>query len=139
MTHDPVSIYINGRDLVDILREVELPFATREGHPVIAGSYIGFSAKRLMLPSLHLFGRPRLSWGDSGKTPILGCECGELGCWPMLVRIVVAETTVTWTDFEQGHRNREEDGWSYDGMDPFVFDRQQYISALMPPVERASR
>ena len=32
-----VAILINDRDLIEMLREVELPFATREGHPSMAG------------------------------------------------------------------------------------------------------
>jgi hypothetical protein len=36
-----VQILIDGRDLIDLVRAIELPFATAEGHPDIAGGYSG--------------------------------------------------------------------------------------------------
>jgi hypothetical protein len=35
---DAVSIFINGRDLVQIVREMESPFAVLDGRPDLAGS-----------------------------------------------------------------------------------------------------
>lgn len=62
----------------------------------------------------------------SSKTPLLGCDCGEWGCWPLPARIVATDDTVTWTDFEQPHR-RDRD---YSDFGPFSFDRNQYQNAL---------
>ncbi len=53
-----VHIIINGRDLIEILREIELPFATGEGHPSIAGAYAGLPKELIFLPSRHLLGEP---------------------------------------------------------------------------------
>lgn len=63
---------------------------------------------------------------EHGKVPVLGCECGEWGCWPLLAGIVADESTVTWTDFEQPHRKERD----YSAFGPFVFDRQAYVSAV---------
>src|SRR5205807_6156370 len=82
-----VVIYINGHNLVDLVREVELPFAAQEGHPDIAGKYVGLPAAHLLLPSRHLLGHPAPLYESRGKTQVLGCECGEAGCWPLFVRI----------------------------------------------------
>ena len=61
-----------------------------------------------------------------GKIAVLGCVCGEVGCWPFRVRITLQEDVVVWDGFEQPHRRT----WRYDELRPFVFDRTQYLSAL---------
>jgi hypothetical protein len=38
---DRVDILVNDRNLLDVLRETELPFAVREGKPELAGGYAG--------------------------------------------------------------------------------------------------
>ena len=45
-TVDRVDVFVNGRNLVDVLREVEVPFAVREGKLHLAGSYVGCHSKR---------------------------------------------------------------------------------------------
>jgi len=75
--------------------------------------------------SVHYFAGSESVVAD-GKSPVLGCECGEWGCWPLLARVVVDQDAVTWTDFEQPHR-RDRD---YSGFGPFVFDRRAYEEAV---------
>jgi len=72
----------------------------------------------------HYLGRsaPR----PGAKVPLLGCECGEWGCWPLLATIRATAETVTWSDFEQPHRKDRD----YAEFGPFVFDRAQYDEAL---------
>ncbi len=60
------------------------------------------------------------------KTPVLGCECGEWGCWPLLARITATTDLVTWDAFEQPHRKTRD----YVAFGPFQFDRHQYDDAL---------
>jgi hypothetical protein len=64
--------------------------------------------------------------GHRGKIPVLGCECGEWGCWPLLARVIVGDTTVTWTDFEQPYRPDRD----YRSFGPFTFSRADYESAI---------
>jgi hypothetical protein len=124
---DAVVVLINGRNLVDVLREVELPFATREGKPDLAGDYAGLPPEEVFLPSPRLLGEPATHYeGIEGKIAILGCVCGDVGCWPFLVKITLREDVVIWDGFEQPHRH----AWRYDEMRPFVFDRAQYFSAV---------
>src|SRR5437016_4274829 len=66
-----VRIIINGRDLIEIVREIELPFATREGSPQIAGAYSGLPAHRVFLPSQHF---------SDNQTPSTLTERAELTC-----------------------------------------------------------
>lgn len=60
------------------------------------------------------------------KTPLLGCTCGEWGCWPLLARITASECGVTWSEFEQPFRPERD----YAELGPFVFDRRAYEDAL---------
>lgn len=75
---------------------------------------------------VHYLGRDGAFGSDDGKVPLLGCECGEWGCWPLRARVIVGDETVTWTDFEQPYRKERD----YSGFGPFVFDRHEYESAI---------
>jgi hypothetical protein len=126
---DSVDIFVNDRNLVDIVREVELPFAARDGKPRLAGTYIGLPAEDVFLPSPRLLGEPVKFYdydSSKGKIAVLGCGCGDVGCWPFRVRIELREDVVIRDGFEQPHRLK----WRYDEMRPFVFDWTQYFSAL---------
>jgi hypothetical protein len=39
---------------------------------------------------------------------VLGCQCGEVGCWPLLARISVGDACVTWDSFKQPHRKERD-------------------------------
>ncbi len=127
--YEAVEILVNGRSLIDILREVELPFATREGHPEIAGSYEGVPAEIAFYPSRHLLDEPKpFLQGGEGRTIILECaECGEPGCWPFELRIRLDDQTVTWWDYLQPYRKG---AWTYEALPEFVFDRRGYETEL---------
>ncbi len=85
-----------------------------------------------IIPSFYRFGPldahylGRSAPQPSAKVPLLGCECGEWGCWPLLATIRATDETVTWSDFEQPYRK----GRDYTEFGPFVFDRAQYDEAL---------
>jgi hypothetical protein len=65
--------------------------------------------------------------GGDGRIVLLGCgDCGEWGCWPLTVGLVVADQTVTWQGFMQPHRPDRD----YGGFGPFVFDRSDYVRAV---------
>jgi hypothetical protein len=132
-----VEIYINNRHLIDMTREIELPYAKREDHPEIAGGYMGLSPDIVFFPSLHFLGGHTEDFPHTTKTEILACDgCGEIICWPLLVQIDVGEETVVWHNFEQPYRTVGSvtgsllGPWQYDQLGPFVFDKEQYLSAL---------
>jgi hypothetical protein len=129
-----IQIKINGRDLVDLVRAVENPFAYKEGAASIAGAYAGLPPDvETCPPSRHFLGEPSGALYRYGaKTQVLGCECGEVGCWPLLCLIEASQTRVTWAQFEQPHRNGKgaQSPWKYDEFGPFEFDRGQYDAAL---------
>jgi hypothetical protein len=130
---DAVAVFVNGRNLTEIMREIELPFAARDGKPDLAGSYVGLPPEAVFLPSQRLLGRPEEHYDDwRGKIAVLGCGCGVVGCWPLLVKITTEEERVFWNNFEQPHRRR----WHYDALGPFVFDRSQYLDKLQRSGDR---
>src|SRR5262245_45170198 len=129
-----IQIKINGRDLVELVRAVENPFAYKEGAASISGAYAGLPPNEETLPpSKHFLGEPSAALYRYGaKTQVLGCECGEVGCWPLLCLIEAGPTRVRWAQFEQPHRNGKGARlpWRYEGLGPFEFDRGQYERAL---------
>jgi hypothetical protein len=136
-----VSILINGRNLAELARVVELPFAKAQSASSIAGAYDGLEASAVLPPSEHFLGRPssRLyAYGE--RTQVLGCECGEPGCWPLVCRICVCPESVMWHDFRQPHRgaNSRAGEWHYDGLGPFEFLRSPYEAALAHAAAQAA-
>lgn len=137
----PYELRIDGRPLLELVRAEELPFAEREfdertasgeteadlgPRGALAGDYLGLPASYTFLPSKNLLGAPY----DRGKSLLLQCTCGITECWFLLARVEVLDEHVTWSDFEQSHRD-----WRYD-LGPFVFPRVAYEAALAPPERR---
>jgi hypothetical protein len=119
---------IDGQSLVDLVAAFE---AQRAYEP--SGGYAG------IIPAHFNFGvltryyeaREDRQWPSPQHAWLLGCDCGEVGCWPLTARIEVTADDVTWSDFGQPHRP----GWDYEGFGPFVFERQQYAGAVSRAVE----
>jgi hypothetical protein len=124
-----IRIEVNGTDLVELVRRAELPSAQADDEEELAGTYVGLvpGYVRIDLTSQFL-GTPgtSLSPGPSEKTALLSCDCGEVGCSPLLARVSVDDDTVTWDEFEQPTRP----DWDYDGFG-FTFERRQYERALL--------
>ena len=70
---------------------------------------------------------------SDGEVAVLGCECGEWGCWPLLVEIETDGDAVTWQKFRQPHREKRD----YSAFGPFVFDSGEYQLAVRKAVARA--
>ena len=131
-TYPSIRIVVNGRDLLDLVREVELPFAAAQGSPGIAGGYVGLEPE--ILGTQHFLGGaeglyrgPILERNSApNRVAMMICDCGEPGCWPFTAAISVENDRITWSDFRQPHRP----GWKYDALGPFTFSRQEYEAAL---------
>src|SRR3954471_7303361 len=124
-----IRIEVNGTDLVDLVRQAELPSAEADDEPELAGTYVGLVPGYIPMDVAG----PFLGWSrrwlfsvGGGKTALLSCNCGEVGCSPLLARVTVDEDTVTWDEFEQPTRP----DWDYDGFG-FTFARPQYEQALL--------
>lgn len=125
-----IRISVNGTELPELVRHAELPFARAEGNAELAGTYVGLVPGYIRMDLAGQFLGGSGAWlyseGD-GKTALLSCDCGEVGCSPLLARVTVSDDTVTWDEFEQPERP----DWDYSGFGPFTFDRTQYERALM--------
>lgn len=107
--------FINGRSLIDYIREVEERFDN-----TLAGSYDAISPDHLL---------DELSKGsflDTTRSRILECECGVAGCWPLLMKVTPTDKTIKWHGFIQYNK----DNWDYSALQIFEFDKMQYNSAL---------
>lgn len=117
------NIFINGKDLIEMIKEYELPFAIKEGHPDIAGGYAG------MYPKDFLFWYLDATWPEDGRRSILTCSgCGEVGCWPMMVSVTEDNNTIKWSDFHQPHRGPESKAsfWDFSNFPTFEFSKENY-------------
>jgi len=141
----PVEVRINGRPLLDLIREAEEPRARAENATdpadpdtlsgsVVPGAYLYPGARTVLLPSREWLGSPAapgfvLDAGDPrrDKAMVLGCTCGISECWFVQARIDVGLDHVRWSEFGQFHRPH----WRYD-LGPFTFDRAQYEAQLAP-------
>lgn len=57
---------------------------------------------------------------------LLGCTCGEVGCWPLTSSITKSADTVTWSNFYQPHRPNR----IYTAFGPFCFDFEPYEATV---------
>lgn len=111
--------FVDGTSLVDLVDAYE---THRRYAP--AGGYAGLSPSSFDL-------RPEPTT-EPARVWLLGCDCGEAGCWPLTASVQVVDDVVVWSDFEQPHRPN----WDYDGFGPFRFDRTQYDAAVQAAVRR---
>lgn len=124
-TFPVINLVVNGARLQEIVRRVELPFAKAEGKPDLAGRYAGLAVRGPGLPARHFLGKPVETWFGDGDTILLGCVCGDPGCWPLTARVEVSDSTVVWSGFRTGHR-----AWDISSIGAFTFDRHTYDAAL---------
>jgi hypothetical protein len=65
-------------------------------------------------------------WAEIEGVYLLGCRCGEVGCWPLRGKIELAGSDVIWRDFQQPHRPQRD----YSRFGPFVFVWTDYERVL---------
>jgi hypothetical protein len=119
------AILVNGRRLEALAREVELPFAKAEGSPDLAGDYSPLALTDIRSDPSHFLGTPVATWFQESDTVLMGCPCGDWGCWPLTAKVEVVDGGVRWHTFRNGHRD-----WDLSALGPFDFDRAQYEAAL---------
>ncbi len=117
-----VEIYINDKEFIDILRELEGPYAAEEGHPSLAGAYGHLTPKEL-IANLAGAGNKNEAYEDEGAELLCCSGCGFSGCWSIVVHIKQDSEYVYWYKFEHNHRN-----WEYNIS--YKFDRKEYEKAL---------
>jgi hypothetical protein len=120
-----ITPVVDGTPLPEIVAAFE-----RDEHFEPAGGYGG------LIPEWFKYGAlDKYFLGDFEKDSyfarmnrvyLLGCQCGEVGCWPLLARIRAEGESVVWDSFEQPHRKDRD----YSGFGPFIFDAEQYREAV---------
>lgn len=104
-----ITLRINGRATLDLVREAELPGATAEGRREHAGRSMPAGTlnptRYAVRDSRHFLGEPVLTWFRDGDTGVLGCTCGDFGCSPVTVDIWTGPQSVRWSHFRIGHRD----------------------------------
>lgn len=116
--------YVDDVSLVDMVRGYELA----AGYDV-PGSYAGIVLDHFTFGDLTAYfaGEPDSAyWADRGVIALLGCDCGEVGCWPLEARVLCRDDLVTWHGFVQPFRPDRD----YGAFGPFVFKRAQYELAV---------
>jgi ribosomal protein S18 acetylase RimI-like enzyme len=89
-----------------------------------------------IIPTAYKFGPIDVHYrggpGAIRPTPVLGCTCGEWGCWPILVTITTSADFVEWTQLHQPHRPDRD----YSPMGAFRFSRAQFDQAINDLLDR---
>jgi len=133
-----VNIYINGQDLIDLLTRVERK--DWDGNKKSRSGYIGFE-----VTNFERFRKEMLGEKIYPKSVLLTCTCTIPECNCIMANMLFDSHTVTWSDIKSPwlggktpnrfieEAEAQELGWQpldYSGLGPFVFDREQYFSAL---------
>jgi len=90
-----------------------------------AGGYAGLVSSSYQFGPLdqYFFGRVQDGGlSEANKIAVLGCSCGEVGCWPLLAAIQLDADCIIWQDFEQPHRLQRD----YSAFGPFRFRAEEY-------------
>jgi len=115
-----VTPIIDGKMLSDSVH-----FYERSNEFDLAGSYGG------LIPDFFDYGpldryflgqAASTYWKNLGGIYVLGCQCGEVGCWPLVCKVSVTENDVTWSHFKQPFRRTRD----YSRFGPFVFCKTDY-------------
>jgi hypothetical protein len=114
--------FIDGWSLVQLVGDLE----TTKGYDP-AATYAGLVPANVRLGDLdRYYTGTQEPWSGRSRLAILGCECGEYGCWPLDADVRVSDGHVIWSSFGQPHRP----DWDYSELGPFVFDEAQYRHAV---------
>lgn len=122
--HKVTEIYIDGRKLLDIIHEIELPYAVEEGRTTRAEEDYGHLSPEVLYMDLNTdaaaAGDP-----DDDRAYLFCCgNCGEIFCWTVSMKVKGDEQYVYWYDFK--HERRP--GWDYNLT--FKFEKKEYEEAL---------
>ncbi len=127
---DVASIFVNGKSFRDIIKQAELPSATRNGEQNKAGTYCWLTVSELVEELTEV---RNLNDVNYIEPRIMDCGCGCDGCWPLHVKIVETEDRVSWSGFYNPHKidsDMTEIPWDYSGMREYRFDKKQYYDEI---------
>jgi len=116
----------------DLLSDLVTDFERTQAYEP-AGGYGGLVLEYYKFGDLarYLVGE-QTPW-PGARVPLLGCACGDWGCWPLVANVSAAEGFVSWDAFAQPHRP----GRDYSGFGPFRFDEASYRHAAQDAADTA--
>lgn len=117
-----VEIYIDGIEIAEIFRKIEIPYCEAEGHPDMAGDYGHMPAKELYEDLMEATVIGSFSH-ELGVYPLCCGSCGEPGCWSVTFRVREDDKYVWWYGFEHEHRD-----WEYNL--EFKFLKSEYATTV---------
>lgn len=116
-----VQISVNGEPLRELVRRCEVVAAAESGRSAPPGSYSppwGYRFDRGLF-----FGQPLAAeLRDPDGVMLMGCACGVVQCWPLVVRIGGDMSRVVWSSLTQPFRSE----WDYSSLQPLIFERPAY-------------
>jgi len=119
-----VTPVINGTPLTELVTSFE---TVQQFEPL--GGYGGLIPEFFKYGPLdsYLMGGfdPGGYWDQLGGIYVLGCDCGEVGCWPLICRLKRDGNVVVWDRFRNPFRPERD----YSRFGPFVFDATLYRNA----------
>jgi len=124
-----VTPAIDGQPLTELIEAYE---KARQYEP--AGSYGGLIPQYFKYGPLDRYFMGEVQAKDRWANGIwlLGCDCGEVGCWPLECRVRRDGEMITWEAFSQPYRQDRD----YSEFGPFVFHVDQYRNTVNDLVTR---
>jgi hypothetical protein len=119
-----VTPCIDGAALSDLVTAYE----TQRGYDDPAGGYGGIVPEYMRYGPIddYFLGRGLSPCrNEDGAQYLLGCQCGEVGCWPLMGRIVALAGVYEWRDLHNPCR----DARDYSGLGPYRFEAAAYEQA----------
>lgn len=115
---------VNGIHLTRLVEDFE---RAADFEPI--GGYAGLVPTAFNFGPLDVYflGQTHEQLFELGGYFLLGCSCGEVGCWPLNARITQLDDQIIWDQFRQPHR-RERD---YSSFGPFRFERDRYQQSVI--------
>ena len=113
-----VEIYIDDKEILDIIRPVEAPFMKAEGLDLKPGDDYGHVRPQDLYKDLIEATTSDSFSHDYGVYLCCCGGCGEPGCWSVTAKVKEEDDNVIWYDFKHEHRD-----WEYDL--EFRFENQQ--------------
>ena len=114
-----VEIYINGKEIIDIFKEIETPFAKKENNPNLAGAY-GHKQVDELLHDLTESDYCK----NYGVVFVVCSDCGIDGCWGVSAFVSEDDKYVYFKNFKHNHRK----DWIYPIS--YQFTKENYYSEL---------
>lgn len=119
-----VEYYINGTCLLDIIRELEAPFAAQESPPMKPGDY-GHNTRGTMAEQFRTARTPGDYYYEYGVELYCCSGCGDPGCWSVCCCFRDEGDFVLMTGFHHNHR----ENWKYPIQ--FRFLRENFMAEML--------